>query len=194
MRSSWKKASKASKAPTDGTGEHLFWQTIVEYFHESPARLKVAQSILAHGFHVESPGIVKCRSIRIPLKSIGDALGIDRRTVRSTTEAICSNPKLFEFFSRVQPAGPSLEKVSKVFGYGVVTVYVESPELPGILSEVASTIADYNVAIRQVIAEDVAIYKEPCLKIITQEPLSGSVIDSLRAIKGVSRVIIDKPS
>jgi predicted regulator of amino acid metabolism with ACT domain len=149
---------------------------------------------LTHGFRVESAGVVKCRTIRIPLKSIGDALGIDRRTVRSTTEAICSDPKLYELFSRIEPAGPSLEKVSKVFGYGVVKVYVESPELPGILSEVASTIADYNVPIRQVIAEDVAIYEEPCLKIITQEPLSGSVIDSLRAIKGVSRVVIDKSS
>ena len=191
MRSSWRKSFKGSKTRNDVTGEHLFWQTIVEFFHESPGRLKVAQTILTHGFHIESPGVVRCRSIKIPLKSIGDSLGLDRRTVRSTTEAICSNPKLFEFFSRVQPAGPSLEKVSKVLGYGVVTVYVESPELPGILSEVASTIAGYGVSIRQVLAEDVAIYKNPCLKIITQEPLSGSVIDSLRAIRGVSRVIID---
>ncbi|RDE13793.1 MAG: hypothetical protein C4K47_05605 [Candidatus Thorarchaeota archaeon] len=166
----------------------------MEFFHESPGRLKVAQSILTHGFRVESPGVVKCKSIRIALKSIGDGLGIDRRTVRSTTEAICSNPKMLELFSRIEPAGPSLEKVSKVFGYGVVKVYVESPQLPGILSEVASTIAGYSVPIRQVIAEDVAIYEEPCLKIITQEPLSGSVIDSLREIKGVSRVVIDKPS
>ncbi len=194
MKSSWKKPSKKPKTGTDRTGNHLFWQTIVESFHESPGRLKVAQSILIHGFHVESAGVIKCRSIRIPMKSIGDALGIDRRTVRSTTEAICSDPKLFELFSRIEPAGPSLEKVSKVFGYGVVKVYVESPELPGILSEVASTIAGYDIAIRQVVAEDAAIYEEPCLKIITQEPLSGSVIDSLRAIRGVSRVVIDKPS
>ena len=82
--------------------------------------------------------------------------------------------------------------MSRVLGYGVVTIFVESPENPGILSEVTSNIAGYGIPIRQVLAEDVAIYEQPCLKVITQEPLSGKVIETLTAIKGVSRVIIDK--
>lgn len=177
---------------TDHHDDHVMWRMIIEQFRESPGQLKVAQAIIRHGFHVESPGVVRCRLIRIPMKSIADALSVDRRTVRATTAAICAIPKLFEFFSRLQPAGPSLEKVSRFLGYGVVTIYVESPELPGILSEVTTTIAGYDIPIRQVIAEDVAIYKDPCLKVITQEPLSGSIIQALTAIKGVSRVIIEK--
>jgi predicted regulator of amino acid metabolism with ACT domain len=82
--------------------------------------------------------------------------------------------------------------VRSVLGYGVVTIFVESPENPGIISEVTSMIAGYGIPIRQVLAEDVAIYKDPCLKVITQEPLPGRVIETLADIKGVRKVIIDK--
>ena len=66
------------------------------------------------------------------------------------------------------------------------------PETPGILSEVTSRIASYGIPIRQVLAEDVAIYEEPCLKVITQNPLPGRVIETLSEIKGVRKVIIEK--
>jgi predicted regulator of amino acid metabolism with ACT domain len=168
------------------------WRTIVDHLSESPQRLKVAEAIVRHGFHVESPGVIKCGDIRIPLKSLGTALGIDRRTVRATTEDICENEQLCEFFSLLRPAGPSLELVRGVLGYGVVTIFVESPDSPGILSEVTSMIAGYGIPIRQVLAEDVAIYQEPCLKVITEEPLPGRVIETLADIKGVRKVIIDK--
>jgi len=168
------------------------WRKIVEFFAESPTRLKVAQALVRHGFKIEAPGVIKCDAIRIPLKSIGDALDIDRRTVRATTEDICADKDLFAFFNSLLPAGPSLEKAIRLLGYGVVTIFVESPENPGILSEVTSTIAGYGIPIRQVIAEDVAIYPEPCLKVITEKHLHGSVIENLTSIKGVSRVIIDK--
>ena len=168
------------------------WRTIVDLLCESPQRLKVAEAIVRHGFHVESPGIIKCGDIRIPLKSLGNALGIDRRTVRATTEDICENEALCEFFSLLRPAGPSLELVRSVLGYGVVTIFVESPDSPGIISEVTSMIAGYGIAIRQVLAEDVAIYQDPCLKVITEDPLPGRVIETLADIKGVRKVIIDK--
>lgn len=169
------------------------WRRIVDYFKESPQRLRVAQAIVRHGFHVDKPGSIKCGEIRIPLKSLGMALGnIDRRTVRATTEDICQDPELCEFFKKLRPAGPSLERVSSVLGYGVVTIFVESPETPGIISEVSSMIAGYGIAIRQIIAEDVSIYEEPCLKVITQNPLPGRVIETLASIKGVRKVIIDK--
>ncbi len=153
-------------------------------------RLEVAQAIISHGFKVNGPGDISCGSIRVPLKSIGDALGIDRRTVRVTTEDICKDEGLFRFFSNLEPAGSSLEGVRKILGYGVVIIHVESPENPGILSQVTSTISGYGVAIRQVIAEDVAIHREPCLKVITQTPLPGAAIEVLSAIEGVSRVIL----
>jgi predicted regulator of amino acid metabolism with ACT domain len=170
------------------------WRKIVDHFSESPQRLKVAEAIVRHGFNVEAPGVIKCGDIRIPLKSLGTALGIDRRTVRATTEDICQaeDSEICEFFSLLRPAGPSLELVRQVMGYGVVTIFVESPETPGILSEVTSMIAGYGIAIRQVLAEDVAIYKEPCLKVVTQDPLPGRVIETLSEIKGVRKVIIDK--
>ncbi len=168
------------------------WRTIVDHLSESPQRLKVAEAIVRHGFHVEAAGVIKCGDIRIPLKSLGDALGIDRRTVRATTEDICDNEELCEFFSLLRPAGPSLELVHRVFGYGVVTIFVESPGSPGILSEVTSMIAGYGIPIRQVLAEDVAIYQNPCLKVITEEPLPGKVIETLTDIRGVKKVIIDR--
>ena len=168
------------------------WRTIVDYLSESPQRLKVAEAIVRHGFHIEAPGVIKCGDIRIPLKSLGNALGIDRRTVRATTEDICENEQLCEFFSLLRPAGPSLERVRSVLGYGVVTIFVESPDSPGIVSEVTSMIAGYGIAIRQVLAEDVAIYQDPCLKVITEDPLPGRVIETLADIKGVRKVIIDK--
>ncbi|MGY5874860.1 MAG: amino acid-binding protein [Candidatus Thorarchaeota archaeon] len=168
------------------------WKKIGIIFRESPRRLLVTQALIRHGFHVAAPGDIRCGSIRIPLKSIGDALGIDRRTVRATTEEICDDEELFSFFSGLRPAGPSLEKVSRILGYGVVTIFVQAPEDSGILSKVAAIIAGHGIAIRQVLAEDVAIYEEPCLKVVTQKPLPGSVLETLTDIEGVSRVIIDK--
>ena len=168
------------------------WEQIVEYFRGSPRRLEVAQTIIRHGFRVEAPGVIKCRDVHISLSAIGAALDLDRRTVRATTEDICANEQLFKFFSRLQPAGASLEQVSDSLGYGVVTIFVESPENAGILSQVTSTISGYGIAIRQVIAEDVAIFRKPCLKVMTEGPLPGSVIHSLTSLPGVSRVIIDK--
>ncbi len=168
------------------------WQEIVARFRESPQRLKVAQAIITHGFRVEAPGVIKCGSIRIPLKALGEALGVDRRTVQITTESICKEPRLSQFFSRLQPAGSSLERVVKLMGYGGVTIYVVAPETPGIISEVTTTIAMHNIAIRQIIAEDVAIYEEPCLKVVTATPLPGEVIHELTLIKGVERVVIQQ--
>ena len=168
------------------------WREIVDYFHESPQRLKVAQAIVRHGFRIDSPGVIKCGEIRIPLKALGDSLDIDRRTVRATTEDICLDEKLCQFFKRLEPAGPSLERVREVLGYGVVEIYVDSPRNAGILSEVTSTIAGYGISIRQVLAEDIEIYKDPCLKVITDEPLPGNVIETLTAVKGVVRVVIEK--
>ena len=168
------------------------WRRVVDFFKDSPQRLKVAQAIVRHGFSVEGPGLIKCGDIRIPLKSLGAALDIDRRTVRATTEDICKNTELCDFFKLLKPAGPSLEGVHRVLGYGVVTILVESPDSPGIISEVTSKIAGHKIPIRQVLAEDVAIYEEPCLKVITLEPLPGTVIESLSRIPGVRKVIIDK--
>jgi len=168
------------------------WREIVDFFQESPQRLKVAQAIVRHGFRIESPGVIKCGAIRIPLKALGDSLDIDRRTVRATTEDICVDEKMCQFFQRLEPAGPSLERVREVLGYGVVEIYVDSPRNSGILSEVTSTIAGYGISIRQVLAEDIEIYEDPCLKVITDEPLPGNVIETLTAVKGVVRVVIEK--
>ncbi len=168
------------------------WQLIARRFRDSPQRLKVAKAIMRHGFRIEGPGDVRCGDIRIPLKSIGDALDIDRRTVRATTEIIYNDPDLQPFFYGLKPAGPSLERVAHLFGFGIVVIYVRDPENSGILSEVASTIAGYGISIRQVIAEDAGVYPEPCLKVITQESLSGGVINALTSIRGVSRVVIEK--
>lgn len=168
------------------------WRKIVDFFKDSPQRLKVAQAIVRHGFSVEGPGLIKCGDIRIPLKSLGVALDIDRRTVRATTEDICEKSDLCDFFKLLKPAGPSLEGVRQLLGYGVVTILVDSPDSPGIISAVTSMIAGSGIAIRQVLAEDVAIYPEPCLKVITEEPLPGNIIRNLSDINGVRKVIIDK--
>ncbi len=168
------------------------WQDIVARFRDSPQRLRVAQAIISHGLCVDAPGVIRCGSIRIPLKAIGEALGVDRRTVHMTTEIICKDPRLFQFFSRLAPAGSSLERVVKLMGYGGVTIYVVAPETPGIISAVTTTIANHNIAIRQIIAEDVAIYETPCLKVVTETPLPGDVIQELTRISGVERVVIQQ--
>jgi len=167
------------------------WQQIVERFSDMPFRLKVARALICHGFHIEAPGVIKCRNVRIPLKAIGDALDVDRRTVRATTEDVCNDEAIFKFFSLIRPAGASLEKVAKLLGYGVVTIYVESPEDPGILSQVTSTISGHGVSIRQVLAEDAAICEEACLKVVTEKPMKGAAIEALTSIPGVNRVIIE---
>jgi predicted regulator of amino acid metabolism with ACT domain len=75
-------------------------------------------------------------------------------------------------------------------GYGVLEITVLDPSAPGIVHRVTSEIAGRGISIRQVVADDPRFYDPPMLTIITEEPLPGDLLRTIKEIEGVDQLII----
>ena len=62
--------------------------------------------------------------------------------------------------------------------------------MPGILAEISSIIATYNISTRQVIVNDFELTEEPRLFIITEKAIPESLIPIIQQTVGVKAVLI----
>ena len=157
---------------------------------EYPERLMVAKLMIDHGLGISEEGRVICGQIEIPIKRLGDALGLDRRTVKRAVGMIMEDDQLREIFLSLRPAGPSLKEASKHLGLTAIEISVDDPTAPGIISQVSSIIAEEGISIRQAIADDPEIHPEPKLTIVVEGSLPPTVIPKVRELRGVKRVVL----
>ena len=61
--------------------------------------------------------------------------------------------------------------------------------MPGIISDVATIIADSRISIRQAIVDDFELSEEPKLFIVTEKQIPGSLLSKIRGAKGVKAVV-----
>lgn len=151
--------------------------------------LKVIKTIIAHGFRIGRDRQVYCGDVRIPITSLAEACGVDRRTVRKAIEVVASDPKLRSFFENLEPAGPFLRKVSEMLGYSCLIVETFRDQ-PGIIASVSSVLAKRGINIVQIVAEDPSLYEEPKLYIIAQGEIPQDVMSEILSnplIKSLSR-------
>lgn len=151
---------------------------------------KVIRYLIKYGLSVNENGEILCGSIKIPYSSLARAAEVDRRTVRKAVEEILNVPHLKSFFSRIEPAGPSLRKVARLLGYRCLIIEPIRDQ-PGILALVSSALAKRNINIIQVIAEDPNIYPQQKLYVITEGEVPGEVIDELLKSPLIVRVILE---
>ncbi|KXB06521.1 amino acid-binding protein [candidate division MSBL1 archaeon SCGC-AAA382F02] len=165
------------------------WSQIKKAFSGNPAQLKVARVFYKFGFRIEESGDVVCGDIRIPAVQIAKEAGVDRRAVDSTVETIFENEDLKEIFSNLRPV-PYLKGVARQLGLGVIDILSTDPTQSGIISEVTNVISKHGLTVRQAVADDPYFAVQPKLTVITNELVSGEVIEELRELPSVESVIV----
>jgi predicted regulator of amino acid metabolism with ACT domain len=160
---------------------------IMAKFADSPGQQRVVRLLLERGFSVNEDGRVVSGGIEIPYTGIAREVGVDRRVVDATTEAILADDELARIFRNIS-AIPSLMDLAPVLDLTVLTVAVRDAEEPGIVAAVTNAIADRSVSIRQVISEDPEFTDEPCLYVITDTTLPGDLLNELRELPDVTRL------
>lgn len=160
---------------------------IMEKFSDSPSQQRVIRLLLERGFSVNDEGRVVSGGIEIPNTGIAREVGVDRRVVDSTTDAILADDQLRPIFQNISSI-PSLMDLAPVLDLTVFTIAVRDADQPGIVAEITTEIARRGVSIRQVISEDPEFTDEPRLYVITDEDIPGDLINAIRQLEFVRRI------
>jgi predicted regulator of amino acid metabolism with ACT domain len=163
------------------------WKQIAAVLERYPARLKVARALVELGLRVGKDGKIFCGMIEIVDSKLARALGVDRRVIKETTEAILKNERLASIFTNLRPAGPFLGDVARFLGYRVVEIHAD-PTKVGILASAASLIAKEGISIRQAVADDPELTPEPKLILVIEKQPSGATLESILKIPGVIKL------
>lgn len=165
------------------------WSDIIHEFADSPAQSKVVRFLLENGFGINKDGRVTCNDIEIPATQIAKAIGSDRRVVDATAQRILTIPSLREIFIRMR-ATPDLSNVAESLGLTVITVLPKNASERGIVGAAVRVLSGHNLSIRQIFVTDPQFSEEPKLVIIVDELLPHGVIEEIRALPQVKKVII----
>ncbi len=160
----------------------------MQKFEKHPAQQKVIRLLFERGFQVNEEGKVTSGRIEIPHTQLAREVGVDRRVVDSTTEAILEDPLLKNIFQNVHSM-PLLRDVAPSLGLGVIIIIPDDAAHSGIIADVAGVISDHGISIRQAVSDDPYFTNEPRLTIITDSKISGEVVEELlklKSVKGVS--------
>jgi predicted regulator of amino acid metabolism with ACT domain len=162
---------------------------IMRKFEGSPSQQAVIRLLLERGFSVNDEGRVVSGGIEIPNTGIAREIGVDRRVVDSTTDAILADPELRRIFQNISSI-PSLMDLAPVLDLTVLTVEVDDADAPGIVATVTTMIADRDISIRQTISEDPEFTDDPKLYLVTDSELPGDLLTELSNLEFVRRVSI----
>jgi hypothetical protein len=162
---------------------------IMQKFEGSPSQQAVIRLLLERGFSVNDDGRVVSGGIEIPNTGIAREIGVDRRVVDSTTDAILADPQLRRIFQNISSI-PSLMDLAPVLDLTVLTVEVDDADAPGIVARVTTLIADHDISIRQTISEDPEFTDDPKLYLVTDGDIPGDLLTDLSNLEFVRRVSI----
>lgn len=165
------------------------WGKIHEKFKKYPARMRVAEKMIELGLCLKDDGKIYCGNLKISDKALATAADVDRRAIKSTIDIIKNDDELFQLFNNIIPAGTLLKNIAKNINLGVIEIEVGSDN-EGLLAATTDLISKKGINIRQAYAEDSAMQEFPILTIITENPISGDLINEFLKIKGINRVSI----
>ena len=165
------------------------WSDIIHEFADSPSQSKVVRFLLENGFGISDCGRVTCNGIEVPATQIAKAIGSDRRVVDATAHRILTIPSLREIFIRMRVT-PDLSNVAESLGLTVITVLPKNASERGIVGAAVRVLSGHSLSIRQIFVTDPQLSEEPKLVIIVDEVLPHGVIEEIRALPQVKKVII----
>ncbi len=160
---------------------------IMQKFEGSPSQQQVIRLLLERGFSVSDEGRVVSGGIEIPNTQIAREIGVDRRVVDSTTDAILKDEELRRIFQNISSI-PSLMDLAPVLDLSVLTIDVRNADEPGIVATVTSLLADNDISIRQTISEDPEFTDDPRLYLVTDEDVPGDVLNQLKNLSFVHQI------
>ena len=160
---------------------------IMQKFEGSPSQQAVIRLLLERGFSVNDEGRVVSGSIEIPNTQIAREIGVDRRVVDSTTDAILADEQLRRIFQNISSI-PSLMDLAPVLDLTVLTVEVTDADEPGIVAKVTNLLAENGISIRQTVSEDPEFTDDPRLYLITDEDVPGDVLNELKNLGFVRKI------
>jgi predicted regulator of amino acid metabolism with ACT domain len=163
-------------------------ERIDKNFEKYPTQRKVVYSLLTYGLKIRNNKIY-CGPVEISDSKFARAIGIDRKVVMTTINALKKDPQLKKFFSHLLPTC-SLEESAPLIGLGVLEIIPEDPSSPGIIAGVSSILAKEKISIRQAIGNDYSLSTEPRLYIITEEPIPASLLKKIKDVKGIKGISI----
>jgi len=166
----------------------MIWEKIYKIFKGKKGQLEVIKLLIKYGLCI-SEGEIYLDNIRIPYSSIASVLSIDRRVVVEAIKTIENDTYLKTFFENLKPAGPFLIGVSKILGYTTLVI-VPYKDQPGIISSISSILADANINIVQVIAEEPHLTDEQKLYIIVEGDVPGEIINKISKLDIVKNLIL----
>jgi hypothetical protein len=165
------------------------WSDIIHEFADSPAQSKVVRFLLENGFGINKDGRVVCNAIEIPATQVAKAIGSDRRVVDATAHRILNIPVLRDIFLQMR-ATPDLSMVAESLGLSVITVLPRNASERGIVGAAVRVLSAHNLSIRQIFVTDPQLSEEPKLVIIIEDLLPPGVIEEIRSLPQVRKVII----
>lgn len=160
---------------------------IMQKFEGSPGQQRVIRLLLERGFSVNDEGRVVSGDIEIPDTQVAGEVGVDRRVVDSTTEAILADDELRRIFQNISQI-PSLMDLAPLLDLTVLTIEVEDADQPGIVAEITTRIADRDISLRQTISDDPEFTDEPRLYLVVDGDLPGDLLTELLELSTVRRV------
>ncbi len=165
------------------------WSDIIHEFADSPAQSKVVRFLLENGFGINKEGRVVCNAIEIPATQVARAIGSDRRVVDATAHRILTIPVLRDIFLQMR-ATPDLSMVAESLGLSVITVLPRNASERGIVGAAVRVLSAHNLSIRQIFVTDPQLSEEPKLVIIIEDLLPPGVVEEIRSLPQVRKVII----
>lgn len=162
----------------------------MEKFADSPSQQAVIRLLLERGFSVNEEGRVVSGGIEIPDTGIAREVGVDRRVVDATTDAILADNELRPIFENISSI-PSLMDLAPVLDLTVLTVTVIDETQPGIVADITTRIADHGVTIRQIVSEDPEFTQSPKLYVVVDEELPGELINEIRGVDFVRKIQLE---
>jgi predicted regulator of amino acid metabolism with ACT domain len=100
-----------------------------------------------------------------------------------------TDSSLREIFTRMR-ATPDLSNVAESLGLTVITVLPKNASERGIVGATVRVLSGHNLSIRQIFVTDAQFSEEPKLVIIVDELLPHGVIEEIRSLPQVKKVII----
>lgn len=176
-------------AEFERVGGVRMWTKVQEAFKDYPAQLSVAKVLFRYGLRVRENGEIACGDIRIPSIQVAKEAEVDRRVVDATARTILRNEELRGIFENLQPT-VYLKGVAQRLGMGVIEIIPKDATRPGIISEVTRVLSKSGISIRQAVADDPYFVAQPKLTLITDEPVKGRVIESIRKLPSVQSLIV----
>ena len=165
------------------------YQFLEDVFVHFPQRRKVAETMLSYGLSVDEKGNVYCGAIEVAPAKFARGIGVDRRVVIETAKMIAKYEELYQIFSNLKPTA-YIRGASHQLGFEVLEIHAEA-HAAGIISKVTKIIADANIPIRQIVADDPDIYPEPKLTIVLDKPIKGTALNSLKSLKEIRKLIVE---